>query len=92
MECFFLIIIIIAVYFYSKNKKESRSHGESDGTGWRTAGSSQDSEDLKRRLAERRAQRMAKQRREHSPESPKRAPQLRCAAFLFHSRGRTAGC
>ena len=70
MECFFLIIIIIAVYFYSKNKKESRSHGESDGTGWRTAGSSQDSEDLKRRLAERRAQRMAKQRREHSPEPP----------------------
>ena len=70
MECFFLIIIIIAVYFYSKNKKESISHGESDGTGWRTAGSSQDSEDLKRRLAERRAQRMAKQRREHSPEPP----------------------
>ncbi|SVC60303.1 uncharacterized protein METZ01_LOCUS313157, partial [marine metagenome] len=70
MECFFLIIIIIAVYFYSKNKKESRSHGESDGTGWRTAGSSQDSEDLKRRLAERWAQRMAKQRREHSPEPP----------------------
>ena len=70
MECFFLIIIIIAVYFYSKNKKESISHGESDGTGWRTAGSSQDSEDLKRRLAERWAQRMAKQRREHSPEPP----------------------
>ena len=73
MECFFLIIIIIAVYFYSKNKKESISHGESDETdetGWRTAGSSQDSEDLKRRLAERRAQRMAKQRREHSPEPP----------------------
>jgi len=73
MECFFLIIIIIAVYFYSKNKKESISHGESDETdetGWRTADSSQDSEDLKRRLAERRAQRMAKQRREHSPEPP----------------------
>ena len=61
MECFFLIIIIsvIAVYFYSKNEIESRSHGESD-----------ESEDLKRRQAERRAQRMAKQRREHSPEPP----------------------
>jgi hypothetical protein len=64
--CFFLIIIIsvIAVYFYSKNEKESRNHGESD-----------ESEDLKRRQAERWAQRMAKQRlaerqREHSPEPP----------------------
>ena len=59
--CFFIIIIIsvIAVYFYSKNEIESRSHGESD-----------ESEDLKRRQAERRAQRMAKQRREHSPEPP----------------------
>ena len=81
MECFccFLIIIIsvIAVTFYSKEAKkakESRSHGESDetdGTGWRTAGSSQDSEDQRRRQAEHRAQRMAKQRREHSPEPPK---------------------
>ena len=72
MECIFLIIIIsvIAVYFYSKNETESRSHGESDGTGWRTAGSSQDSEGQRRRQAERRAQRMAKQRREHSPEPP----------------------
>jgi flagellar biosynthesis GTPase FlhF len=80
MECFccFLIIIIsvIAVTFYSKEAKkakESRSHGESDetdGTGWRTAGSSQDSEDQRRRQAEHRAQRMAKQRREHSPEPP----------------------
>ena len=59
--CFFIIIIIlvIAVYFYSKNEIESRSHGESD-----------ESEDLKRRQAERLAQRMAKQRREHSPEPP----------------------
>ena len=81
MECFccFLIIIIsvIAVTFYSKEAKkakESRSHGESDetdGTGWRPAGSSQDSEDQRRRQAEHRAQRMAKQRREHSPEPPK---------------------
>ncbi len=61
MECCFIIIIIsvIAVYFYSKNEKESKSHGESD-----------ESEDFKRRQAERRAQRMAKQRREHSPEPP----------------------
>ena len=65
--CFFLIIIIsvIAVYFYSKNEKESRNHGESD-----------ESEDLKRRQAERWAQRMAKQRlakrqRDLSPEPPK---------------------
>ena len=59
--CFFIIIIIsvIAIYFYSKNEIESRSHGESD-----------ESEDLKRRQAERLAQRMAKQRREHSPEPP----------------------
>ncbi len=74
MECFccFLIIIYsgIAVNLFSKKVKELTSHGESDETGWRTAGSSQDSEDLKRRLAERRAQRMAKQRREHSPEPP----------------------
>jgi len=63
MECFclFLIIIIsvIAAYFYSKNEKELKNHGESG-----------ESEDLKRRQAERRAQRMAKQRREHSPEPP----------------------
>ena len=64
MECFFLIIIIsvIAVYFYSKNEKESRSHGESDGTGWRTAGSSQDSEGQRRRQAERLAERLSKRR------------------------------
>jgi len=63
MECFclFLIIIIsvIAAYFYSKTEKELKNHGESG-----------ESEDLKRRQAERRAQRMAKQRREHSPEPP----------------------
>ncbi len=61
MECCFIIIIIsvIAVYFYSKNEIELKSHGESD-----------ESEDFKRRQAERRAQRMAKQRREHSPEPP----------------------
>jgi hypothetical protein len=68
MECFcaFLIIIIsvIAVYFYSKNEKESISHGESD-----------ESEDLKRRQAERLAellskQRLAERQREHSPEPP----------------------
>ncbi len=61
MECCFIIIIIsvIAVYFYSKNEKELKNHGESD-----------ESEDFKRRQAERRAQRMAKQRREHSPEPP----------------------
>jgi len=40
-------------------KQKPKNHGESD-----------ESEDLKRRLAERRAQRMAKQRREHSPEPP----------------------
>ena len=60
MECFclFLIIIIsvIAVNLFSKKAKELKNHGESD--------------DLKRRQAERRAQRMAKQRREHSPEPP----------------------
>jgi hypothetical protein len=70
--CFIIIIVIagLAVKLFSKKVKELTSHGESDETGWRTAGSSQDSEDLKRRLAERRAQRMAKQRREHSPEPP----------------------
>ena len=60
MECFclFLIIIIsvIAVNLFSKKAKELKNHGESD--------------DLKRRQAERMAQRMAKQRREHSPEPP----------------------
>ncbi len=79
IECFccFIIIIIsvIAVNFYSKKEKESISHGESDGTGWRTAGSSQDSEDLKRSQAEHWAQRMAKQRlakrqRDLSPVPP----------------------
>jgi hypothetical protein len=80
--CCFLIFIVIAglaVKLFSKKVKESRSHGESDetdGTGWRTAGSSQDSEDLKRRQAEHWAQRMAKQRlakrqRDLSPEPPK---------------------
>ena len=63
MECFclFLIIIIsvIAVNLFSKKAKELKNHGESG-----------ESEDLKRRQAERRAQRMAKQRREHSPEPP----------------------
>jgi len=68
MECFytFLIIIIsvIAVNLFSKKVKELKNHGESD-----------ESEDLKRRQAERWAQRMAKQRlaerqREHSPEPP----------------------
>jgi hypothetical protein len=70
--CFIIIIVIagLAVKLFSKKVKELTSHGESDETGWRTEGSSQDSEDLKRRLAERRAQRMAKQRREHSPEPP----------------------
>jgi len=64
--CFFLIIIIsvIAVNLFSKKAKELKNHGESD-----------ESEDLKRRQAERWAQRMAKQRlaerqREHSPEPP----------------------
>ena len=74
IECFccFIIIIIsvIAVNLFSKKAKELKNHGESDGTGWRTAGSSQDSEGQRRRQAERRAQRMAKQRREHSPEPP----------------------
>jgi len=76
--CFIIIIIsVIAVNFYSKEakkSKKSRSHGESDetdGTGWRTAGSSQDSEDLKRRQAEHRAQRLAKRQRDLSPEPPK---------------------
>ena len=80
METFcFLIIIVIAVFavkLFSKKVKELMSHGESDETGWRTAGSSQDSEDLKRRQAEHWAQRMAKQRlakrqRDLSPEPPK---------------------
>jgi hypothetical protein len=80
--CCFLIFIVIAglaVKLFSKKVKELTSHGESDetdGTGWRTAGSSQDSEDLKRRQAEHWAQRMAKQRlakrqRDLSPEPPK---------------------
>ena len=81
METFcFLIIIVIAVFAVKLLKvKELTSHGESDETdetGWRTAGSSQDSEDLKRRQAEHWAQRMAKQRlamrqRDISPEPPK---------------------
>ena len=81
MEIFcFLIIIVIAVFAVKLLKvKELTSHGESDETdetGWRTAGSSQDSEDLKRRQAEHWAQRMAKQRlakrqRDLSPEPPK---------------------
>ena len=80
METFcFLIIIVIAVFAVKLLKvKELTSHGESDETdetGWRTAGSSQDSEDLKRRQAEHWAQRMAKQRlakrqRDLSPEPP----------------------
>ena len=77
--CYFLIFIVIAVFavkLFSKKVKELTSHGESDETGWRTAGSSQDSEDLKRRQAEHWAQRMAKQRlamrqRDLSPEPPK---------------------
>ena len=77
--CCFLIFIVIAVFavkLFSKKVKELTSHGESDETGWRTAGSSQDSEDLKRRQAEHWAQRMAKQRlakrqRDLSPEPPK---------------------
>ena len=80
--CCFLIFIAIAIFavkLFSKKVKELTSHGESDetdGTGWRTAGSSQDSEDLKRRQAEHWAQRMAKQRlakrqRDLSPEPPK---------------------
>ncbi|MBT4624319.1 MAG: hypothetical protein HOB97_09785 [Verrucomicrobia bacterium] len=81
METFcFLIIIVIAVFAVKLLKvKELTSHGESDETdetGWRTAGSSQDSEDLKRRQAGHWAQRMAKQRlamrqRDLSPEPPK---------------------
>ena len=80
-SCFliFIAIAIFAVKLFSKKVKEFTSHGESDetdGTGWRTAGSSQDSEDLKRRQAEHWAQRMAKQRlakrqRDLSPEPPK---------------------
>ena len=80
--CDFLIIIaiaVLAVKLFSKKVKELTSHGESDetdGTGWRTAGSSQDSKDLKRRQAEHWAQRMAKQRlakrqRDLSPKPPK---------------------
>jgi len=58
MECIFLIIIIsvIAVYFYSKNEKKLKNHGESD-----------ESEDLKRRQAK---QWLAERQREHSPEPP----------------------
>ncbi len=58
MECCFIIIIIsvIAVYFYSKNEKELKNHGESD-----------ESEDLKRRQAK---QWLAERQREHSPEPP----------------------
>jgi len=58
MECCFIIIIIsvIAVYFYSKNEKELKNHGESD-----------ESEDLKRRQAK---QWFAERQREHSPEPP----------------------
>ena len=82
--CCCLIFIVIAVLAVKllKKVKELTSHGESDEsdetdeTGWRTAGSSQDSEDLKRRQAEHWAQRMAKQRlakrqRDLSPEPPK---------------------
>jgi hypothetical protein len=83
--CCFLIFIVIAglaVKLFSKKVKELTSHGEldetdeTDETGWRTAGNSQDSEDLKRRQAEHWAQRMAKQRlakrqRDLSPEPPK---------------------
>jgi hypothetical protein len=58
--CCFIIIIISVIAFNSlQYKQKPKNHGESD-----------ESEDLKRRLAERRAQRMAKQRREHSPEPP----------------------
>jgi hypothetical protein len=76
----FLIIIVIAVFAVKLLKvKELTSHGESDETdetGWRTAGSSQDSKDLKRRQPEHWAQRMAKQRlamrqRDLSPKPPK---------------------
>jgi hypothetical protein len=80
--CYFLIFIaiaVLAVKLFSKKVKELTSHGESDetdGTGWRTAGSSQDSKDLKRSQAEHWAQRMAKQRlakrqRDLSPKPPK---------------------
>jgi flagellar biosynthesis GTPase FlhF len=59
--CLFLIFIILTIVanLFSKKAKEFENHGESN-----------ESEDLKRRQAERRAQRMAKQRREHSPEPP----------------------
>jgi hypothetical protein len=76
----FLIIIVIAVFAVKLLKvKELTSHGESDETdetGWRTAGSSQDSKDLKRRQPEHWARRMAKQRlamrqRDLSPKPPK---------------------
>ena len=66
--CCFLIFIVIAVFavkLFSKKVKELTSHGESDetaGTGWRTAGSSQDSEDQRRRQAERLAERLSKRR------------------------------
>jgi hypothetical protein len=77
--CYFLIFIaiaVLAVKLFSKKVKELTSHGESDETGWRTAGSSQDSKDLKRRQPEHWAQRMAKQRlakrqRDLSPKPPK---------------------
>ena len=75
--CCFLIFIVIAVFavkLFSKKVKELTSHGESDETdetGWRTAGSSQDSEDLKRRQSVHWAQRLAKRQRELSPKPPK---------------------
>ena len=72
--CCFLIFIVIAVFavkLFSKRVKELTSHGESDETGWRTAGSSQDSEDLKRRQSVHWAQRLAKRQRELSPKPPK---------------------
>ena len=72
--CCFLIFIVIALFavkLFSKKVKELTSHGESDETGWRTAGSSQDSEDLKRRQSVHWAQRLAKRQRELSPKPPK---------------------
>jgi hypothetical protein len=66
--CCFIIIIISVIAFNSlQYKQKPKNHGESD--------ESDESEDLKRRQAERWAQRMAKQRlaerqREHSPEPP----------------------
>ncbi|MDE2641824.1 MAG: hypothetical protein OSB55_03585, partial [Verrucomicrobiota bacterium] len=64
---------------FSKKGKELTSHGETEGTGWRTMGSSQDSEDQRRRRAERLSskrrsaqhQREAQKQRDFSPVPPK---------------------